>query len=122
MASLAVKLPITRDSADGFAMIKDFRTLIKQNFKMLLLTNPGERVMEPDFGVGMKRYLFESFETDVYSRIDSKIREQVSRYMPAISITRINFHTIDPEGSRIAFSLEYSIPAIATADLLEFTI
>ena len=122
MSSYSVGLPLTYDSGNGFIMLKKLKNVIKQNLKMLLLTNPGERVMEPDFGVGMKRYLFESFGTDVFSRIDSKIREQVSRYMPAISITRINFHTLDPDGNRIAFSLEYSIPAIATADLLEFTI
>ena len=48
MSSLSVKLPITRNTIDGFAMIKDFQTLVKQNFKMLVLTAPGERVMEPE--------------------------------------------------------------------------
>ena len=37
MSSLSVKLPITRNTIDGFAMIKDFQTLVKQNFKMLVL-------------------------------------------------------------------------------------
>ncbi len=61
MASLAVKLPLTPDSGDGFTMIKGLRALIKQNFKMLLLTIPSERVMEPEFGVGLKRFLFQNF-------------------------------------------------------------
>ena len=60
MSSLSVKLPITRNTIDGFAMIKDFQTLVKQNFKMLVLTAPGERVMEPEFGVGLRNYLFEN--------------------------------------------------------------
>ena len=49
MSSIGIKLPLTYNSADGFTMIKTIRQMIKQNFKMLILTNPGERVMEPQF-------------------------------------------------------------------------
>ena len=75
MSSLSVKLPLVRDIADGFLMIKDFPTLVKQNFKMLILTNPGERIMIPDFGVGIRQYLFENFSEVTYSRIENKIFE-----------------------------------------------
>ena len=71
MSSLAVKIPLTRDSIDGFAMIKDIRTLIKQNFKMLLLTYPGERVMEPEFGIGLRRFLFSNFTQETFNSIES---------------------------------------------------
>jgi phage baseplate assembly protein W len=54
MSSLGVKLPLARDASDGYGMIKSFKTMIRQNFKMLLLTSPGERIMEPNFGVGLK--------------------------------------------------------------------
>jgi phage baseplate assembly protein W len=42
----------------GYHLISDIRTNIKQNLKMLVLTSPGERVMDPNFGVGIKRFLF----------------------------------------------------------------
>ena len=42
MSSLSVKLPLARDSGDGFEMIKSFKSMIKQNFKMLLLTEKGD--------------------------------------------------------------------------------
>ena len=61
MASIGVRLPLTLDSTDGFGMIKTIRDMIKQNLKMLVLTNPGERVMEPDFGVGISQFLFGNF-------------------------------------------------------------
>ena len=32
----------------------------KSNLINVLLTEPGERIMEPNFGVGLKRLLFES--------------------------------------------------------------
>ncbi len=122
MASYAVRLPLTQDAGDGYTMIKRLRTLVKQNLKMLILTNPGERVMEPDYGVGIRTFLFESFESDVFQRIDNKIREQVAQYMPAVQIRKLQFAGSDPDTNTLALYLEYSIPQIATSDLLEITI
>ena len=85
------QIPLSLDSEDGFAMIKDLKNNIRQNLKMLLLTNPGERIMLPRFGVGMRRYLFENRSDDVYAQIDSRIREQISIFLPYLQIKRIKF-------------------------------
>jgi phage baseplate assembly protein W len=122
MASYSVKLPLTQDSGDGYTMIKRIKDLVKQNLKMLILTNPGERVMEPEYGVGIKQFLFENFESDVYSRIDNKIRDQVALYMPAVQITKLQFANSNPDTNTLSLFLEYSIPQISTGDLLEITI
>ena len=122
MASISVRLPLTLDDTDGFGMIKKVRDMVKQNLKMLILTNPGERMMDADFGVGMKRYLFENFSDTVYSEIDNKIREQVRIYMPIVVIREVNFYSANPDENSLAFRIKYSIPSIAANDLLEFTI
>ena len=122
MSSVAVGLPLAIDSINGFRMIKDIKTMVKQNLKMLLLTNPGERVMEPDFGAGINRYLFEYFTDSTYADIDTKVREQVAIYMPALKIGRIAFDVSDQDASKLGFSIEYSVPNIGLKDLLEFTI
>tara|TARA_R100001377_G_scaffold85065_1_gene70159 strand:+ start:1086 stop:1454 length:369 start_codon:yes stop_codon:yes gene_type:complete len=122
MASLAPKLPLTLDSGDGYTSIKTLKALIKQNFKMLILTNPGERVMDPEFGVGIRQFLFENFESDVYARIDQKIREQTSIYLRVVLIRSIEFGRRTEDENLLALRLEYTIPDIAVRDLLEFTI
>ena len=38
---------------------EEIEKMIKQNLKMILLTHPGERIMVPDFGVGLPRFIFE---------------------------------------------------------------
>ena len=122
MASYSVALPLTYDSGDGFTMLKRIRDVAKQNFKMLILTIPGERVMEPDFGVGLKRYLFENFSETVYAEIDSRIRKQVAIYMPMLIIQEIEFMSSDQDNNYLAVSIAYQIPGIGVKDLLEFTI
>ena len=54
-------LPLTYNKTDGpYALLKTIRDVGHQNLKMVILTNPGERVMDPLFGVGISRYLFEN--------------------------------------------------------------
>tara|TARA_R100001129_G_scaffold123619_2_gene86249 strand:+ start:405 stop:773 length:369 start_codon:yes stop_codon:yes gene_type:complete len=122
MSSLGVKLPLARDSSDGFGMIKNFKTMIKQNFKMLLLTSPGERVMEPDFGVGVRKYLFENFNESTFAKIERDIVKQTKIYIPAIQIQEISFDASNPDSNQLSIMIRYAIPNLNIKDLLEFTI
>ena len=124
MASFGVALPLARDSADGFRMLKDFRRLTRQNLKMLLLTNPGERVMEPKFGVGLKRLLFENYSDQKFETMKQIINKQVATYMPAVSVLDVNFAT-EPgyqDRNMLGITIIFSIPAIGMTEMLEFTI
>ena len=122
MASIGVSLPLTRDSGDGFTMLKTFREAIKQNFKMLVLTSPGERVMEPEFGVGVRRFLFENFNDTTPLQIENKIREQVREYIPIISITNVSFDLENIDSNLMGITILFDIPAIAASETLQITI
>jgi len=122
MSSFGVALPLNYDSTDGFRMLKRIKEVIKQNFKMLVLTNPGERVMEPEFGVGLKQYLFENFGQGTFQAIDTKIRKQTAKYLPVIVIREITFGQSATNENLLALNISYSIPAISDSDLIEFTI
>jgi hypothetical protein len=92
-SGIAAKLPLTISNTFGaYNLITDFRTLATQNLKMLVLTNPGERMMDINFGVGLRRYLFEQNDATVYTLIDEKIRQQVASYLPYIKINQIEFN------------------------------
>jgi len=122
MSSLGVKLPLARDASDGYGMIKSFKTMIRQNFKMLLLTSPGERVMEPEFGVGLKKYLFENFNEGTFAKIERDIFRQTEIYLPVITINEISFNTTRMDSNQLGVQIRYAIPNLNIQDLLEFTI
>ena len=121
MASLAPQIPLTLDSADGYTSIKSLKRLIKQNFKMLILTNPGERVMEPQFGVGVSQYLFANYNEGIPSILEEKIKKQAGMYIPSVSIDSINFQ-LSPDTNSLKIIIKYIIPSIGINDLLEITI
>ena len=93
---LSVALPLTVDPTFGpYGLNTTYEDLARQNLKMLLLTNRGERIMHPNFGVGLKSYLFEQNSPVTFGEIDRSIRKQVDRYLPYIGINTIKFSTSD---------------------------
>jgi len=127
MAGLSPKLPLMISDIDGaYALTKNFEEMIEQNLKNLLLTNPGERVMDPIFGVGLKTFLFEMNTTVQHEQIKKEIMKQAGIYMPFINISGV---IIDSTATNealaenmIAMSVIYSIPALGKTASLELAI
>ena len=125
MSGFAPKLPLHPSGQDGYGLLKDYRELVQQNLKCLVLTNPGERIMEPEFGVGILKYLFENNDGQLYGNIESKIREQVSIYMHFLKITNISFghpdnDILDPADSNmLSVKLHYEILPLGISDIIE---
>jgi len=116
--SIAVSLPLALSDEYGYEMLTDLKSVFKQNLKTLILTEPGERVMDPSYGVGIRKFLFENFSQSLLSNIDSKIREQVRTYIPAINILQINFDTSGIDRNTINIAILYSIPGVGARDSL----
>ena len=116
MQGIGPALPLTRDSSFGvFALITDYETEIRQNFKNLVLTSPGERMMNTDFGVGIRNILFENYitaKTVFKQRLDSQVR----RYMPFINIQDVIFQSNDEnqvpleERNILSIKIIFSVP------------
>jgi phage baseplate assembly protein W len=130
---LSPKLPLSIDQIDGYALTKNFKEVARQNLKMVVLTNPGERIMIPDFGVGIKTYLFENADTSVFEDIEEKIRQQARTYVPYITIDTINFLSerndfnmaeIEPSlrSNYVQIQIKYRIPSIFISDTLSLEI
>lgn len=126
MAGFSPKLPLTLDPDDGYTLTKTIKELTQQNFKMLVLTNPGERVMDPEFGVGILAYLFENNSIATQGRIRSRVRDQASKYLPHVVVEDVIFNSIN-ENSNVSenflgVSIVYSIERLAIKDVLEIPI
>ena len=110
------KLPIAKDIDDpgGFKLIYTYKDLISQNLKNLVLTNPGERVMMPAFGVGIKKFLFEPNREEICANITARINTQVKRYIPFVEILNIRFKSTeagldDVDPNFVGVSIDYKI-------------
>ena len=95
-SGLSVKFPLEVDANSGFYELNQtYVEMVRQNLKNLILTNPGERIIDPHFGVGLKRYLFEPNTDNTYTSIKERIIGQVDRYMSFVRINRVMFNNAD---------------------------
>tara|TARA_B100000287_G_scaffold86833_1_gene79438 strand:- start:39602 stop:40000 length:399 start_codon:yes stop_codon:yes gene_type:complete len=118
MDGIGPELPLNRTEQFGvYSQITSYKEEVKQNFKNLLLTSPGERMMNPDFGVGLRRYLFEP-RVHAAPQIRQRIEQQVNKYLPYIRISSIEFDTghYDPsvyeDSNVISIKIIYDVPSI----------
>jgi len=123
---ISVALPLVLDNTDGpYKLNKNLGQVVRQNFKNLLLTSPGERIMIPTFGVGLKRMLFENFSSRTKERIVTAIQEQVDDFMPFVEIERILFSTNEDDKNialnELRIRIQYGVSTINFSDTLEFT-
>ena len=133
MSGISPKLPLYIDPVDGIALNKTLKQMTRQNLKMIILTSPGERIMHPKFGVGLRRYLFMNNTSRTLSDIKRKIEQQVRTYLPSVSISSIKFLSENGEEIRSSFEsssssnyvklvLNYEIPSAFVSDALEIKV
>lgn len=73
---------------EDFFVIKENQELKKENITRILLTSPGERVNNPDFGSPLKEYIFEQ-ESIVRNDIIERLKSSIERWEPSVQINDI---------------------------------
>tara|TARA_R100000234_G_scaffold68275_1_gene41777 strand:- start:103 stop:486 length:384 start_codon:yes stop_codon:yes gene_type:complete len=126
MSGIAVKIPVTRDKENGFSLLQTYDEIATQNLKMLVLTVPGERIMDPEFGVGARRFLFEQMTEDTFQEFKSRLMQQQQKYLPYISINDVRFtsaiNNSDINENTLQISIVYFNKVLKTSGVLSLPI
>ena len=124
MSAIGPKLPLQKDNLYGhYSLITQYKDEIQQNLKNLLLTAAGERIMLPDFGVGMRHFLFEPRQHSI-SKMRQKIDQQIKKYMPFLRNIRTTFDSNNNQeyldnSNIVSVSIIYDIPSLnITSELI----
>ena len=64
----------------GIMSRQEDEKLIKNDILLLLLTVPGERIMDPNFGVNLRSALFEKIDDSIISSLESEILDKLLFY------------------------------------------
>ena len=108
--------PSLNGVTDPLDDITDPKDQVKQNFRMLLLTRPGERITDSNFGIGIQNYLFELANTSTQSQIKTRITNQVAIYMPYITIRDLRVGLASADSQALRVIIQYYIPSLDVLD------
>ena len=117
MSNYAPLLPLTSDPANQFANNHTIEKVALQNLKMLVLTAPGERIMDPNFGVGIRNFLFEQNVASTYSNIKTRIIRQVQEYLSFLEIISVDFLA-----NGLLITIEFVITPLGRASVLSLSV
>jgi len=126
MSNYSPKLPLTKDKINGYEMLDTLKGVISQNIKMIVLTNPGEKIMLPEFGAGLYQFFFQPMSKVLFADVREEIARQVLEYMPFVKIREVKFTTNEDDPSldlnRVNVLIKYSVPSINLTDELQLTV
>ena len=119
MAGYAPSLPLQVSAEnDTYQYISDMKELVKQNVRTILFTAPGERIWDPQFGVGLRNYLFEFPTIDLKTEIGGRIKKQFEKYMPFLEL-RALFEEQDPVNPNVLkLNIKYYIKPLSVFEVL----
>ncbi len=91
---------------------------IKNNLINFFLTNPGERLLNPTFGGGLRAFIFEQITTDNLNSLREDINDKLAIFFPNIEINDL-IVSGQEDLNQITVLLKYSIINTNITDTLE---
>ena len=103
---VGIGFPLDHSPEGFFYKTKTVLEQAKANLQNLLLTTPGERIMQPEFGSQLKFIVFEQGE-NIPDRIEEAINSAVDKHLAYINIENV-FTT--QQDNQLNVSIEFSVP------------
>lgn len=112
--AIGVSLPFNGPSGP-FNSTYSTKDQIKSNLINLLLTNKGERIMNPEFGCDLKSVLFEGITDDTTTLIQELINTNVTIFVPQVQLIEIIVNN-SPDTNIIGVTVKYKLKISGTSD------
>ena len=93
-----------------FTLNYNTRDAIKNNLINYFLTNPSELPLNPNFGAGLRKFLFDQNSDLNNDIIKSFVETKLAQVFPMIQIASLDILTNPMEDNSIIISLNYYVP------------
>ena len=102
------KFPIRLDN-DGKFALSQHEEDIREAILIILKTEPGERVMEPEFGCGIYEYIFSSISISNLMLMEESVKKALLIYEPRIEVNQVKASPDYQENGLVLISIDYTV-------------
>lgn len=99
--------PVAVDAHGAIAMA-EYEEDIRQAILIILGTNPGERVMRPDFGAGLRALLFEPINTNTMALARHRVEQALILWEPRIDSVGVEVRA-EPKHGLLNIEVRYRV-------------
>lgn len=93
---------------NGFYDTDDHVRVIEASLRRIFHTVPGDRVMLPEFGCNLRKFLFEPNDNFLVYEIKSTVKKAIERWEPRVQVINIDCRII-PDEHVLIIQLSYLI-------------
>lgn len=86
---------------------------IRNSFKNLFITIPGQKLLNPLFGLNLVQYLFEPCDEDMANLIGNEIVNGITTFEPRVSLIKVTV-IAQPDDQQYNITIVFKVPAIGT--------
>jgi phage baseplate assembly protein W len=104
----------------GTPLLVAYEEDIRQSIMIIMGTEPGERIMRPDFGAGLGRFVFEPVNTTTMALVQTRVHEALVDWEPRIEVVNVKVTTDLNERNLLLIDMSYRIRATNTLHNLVF--
>jgi phage baseplate assembly protein W len=97
------------DPASGRAVMVSLADDVAESLRILMATTPGERVMQPTYGCGLKRLVFAHMDQSTLTEIRDAIEQAVLFHEVRITLDEVVLDTEHLHEGRLHISLHYTV-------------
>ena len=105
--------PVGLDS-DGSVVLVDHEEDIRQAIRIILDTNLGERLMRPEFGSGLREFVFESISVTSLAVLRRRVEEALTRWEARIDVERVETSVQGQLRSQVDVLVDYRVRSTNT--------
>ena len=84
---------------------------MRQAILIIVGTNPGERVMRPDFGAGLNAFVFEPLNPATLEAIRQRVMEALVDWEPRIDVTAVTAVADVADAGKVRIEMSYRVRA-----------
>lgn len=110
MKYLNIRYPFQNSDNGFFIKLNKIESdAIKSDLTHLILTQRGERLYNPEFGTNLLKFIFEPQDGYTFSQIEDEISTAVSRYLPKLTINKVNIEESPDNEHLVTIRIDYTI-------------
>jgi Bacteriophage baseplate protein W len=100
-----------RVGADGRLAWSQDEQNVRESIQIILLTEPGERLLREEFGCGLRRYLFEPNTATTRRQIQDRIVQAIGRWEPRVSLDDVTVDAAPGNPRLVAINIFFRLVA-----------
>jgi uncharacterized protein len=100
-----------RIGADGRLVLSAGEDNVRESIRLILLTEPGERLLREAFGCGLRRFLFEPNTPTTRELIRRRVTQAIGRWEPRVVVEEVAVEPDPDETRRVNVAIVFRLVA-----------